>query len=94
MKLKDIRVAHKAQHVFISYKIFEINANVNVVEISRGAYDALRAPPAATVTTLAWRRGNCLLAFCLLARPVMRLPTLRLRPPLLPLLVRTVWHDH
>ena len=37
LKIKDIRVEHKAQHVFISYKIYEINANVNVVEISRGA---------------------------------------------------------
>jgi serine/threonine protein kinase len=40
-KLKDIRVEHKAQHVFISYKIYEINANVNVVEISRGKGDAI-----------------------------------------------------
>mmetsp|Transcript_45624 Transcript_45624/g.67278 ORF Transcript_45624/g.67278 Transcript_45624/m.67278 type:complete len:480 (-) Transcript_45624:63-1502(-) len=41
LKIKDIRVEHKAQHVFISYKIYEINANVNVVEISRGRGDAI-----------------------------------------------------
>lgn len=41
LKLKDIRVEHKNQHVCISYKIYEINANVNVVEISRGRGDAI-----------------------------------------------------
>lgn len=41
LKLKDIRVEHKALHVFISYKIYEINEHVNVVEISRGRGDAI-----------------------------------------------------